>query len=578
MIVKTKAPNTSLYNSSYHTGVIVMRMVSKLPMTATVVKETIINHLQGELALNAEKGNISDKRKNAVERELNEINQYPIVFNKSTIHNIDNKDYYYIQIVLQIPQEKNRMLSSPTVLGDISGRLDGMIFVRQGGRDFTPDCKIEDYIYSIGTVSTCFGTNCSYIGNNEELKDIAINKIMTVNNNIAINTNIISDKKYNRNTVFDIEYDICDNLFDAFQQKTKYTFATGAYDNFYGTFLQKNTKEAGYGFQILRPYPQPTYKVDRYKDMLITYDGTKGYETAMPILETAYRAGVRMLEIHQYGIGRDYFSHHMSIDNYDSHRVRKLVLNYASLTRIETRPDKFEYDDASGVLSGYAFLRNSKGRRSQWDVKIRNRKDIFGLLLVPVDEEGIQQSAMQYIRTMIQRVIGEVTRDDGYEAFEKYIQSMRGKTITGDDVLSRWFVQCTKTRHQQDDSIVKAYNQMKDKLEQEYKTISTYLNCYDFSKSLPVPSIKMDKKMEKNYFNTLHVEPKNVIINTINNKRISPVEVVQANVKVMIPMKKQVIVGEYPLNRFYNSTTNIVELNYDKMKGEVIRDKIKNRR
>ena len=48
---------------------------------------------------------------------------------------------------------------------------------------------------------------------------------------------------------------------------------------------------------------------------------------------------------------------------------------------METRSDRFEYDDYSGNLSGYVYIRNNRGRRSQWDVRIRNRKDIwFGLL------------------------------------------------------------------------------------------------------------------------------------------------------------------------------------------------------
>jgi len=578
MIIKSKAPSNSLYNSGYNTGLILIRMVSKLPMTAVVVKETIINHLQGELTLNHEKGNLSDKRKTIIGNELTEISQYPIAFNKSTIHTVEDKDYYYTQIILRIPDEKLRLLNSPTILGDISGRLDGNLFVRQGTKTIIPGCQIEDYVYSIATVSTCFGTNCSYIGNNEQLMSLAINNIMTAENNIAINTNIMTEKKYNRNTIFDIEYDICDNLFEAFQKKNKFTFVIGAYDNFYGCFIQKNTREAGYGFQILRPYPQATYKVEKYKDILITYDGNKAYETTIPLLEVANRAGVKMIELHQYGIGREYFSNHISPDNYDAHAVKKLVLHYAPLSHMEMRTDRFEYDDYSGSLSGYVYLRNGKGRRSQWDIRVRNRKDIFGMFVIPVNEEGIQHSAVGYVKTLIQRVLGECSRDEGYEAFDKYIGTMKGKTIVGDDVLSRWFVQCTKTRHQQDDSIVRAYNQMKEKLEQEYKAISNYLNCYDFSKSLPVPSIKMDKKMEKNYFNTLHVEPKNVIIKSINNKKISPVEMVQANVKVMIPVKKQIVVGEYPLSHFHNTTTNTVELNYDKMKGEVIRDKIKNRR
>ena len=41
---------------------------------------------------------------------------------------------------------------------------------------------------------------------------------------------------------------------------------------------------------------------------------------------------------------------------------------------------------------------------------------------------------------------------------------------------------------------------------------------------------------------------------------------------------KRIYKSDYPIIKFYNNKTNEVELFYDILKGEVIRDKVKNRR
>ena len=578
MIIRTKAPSNSLYNRDYHTGLLLMKMVSKLPMSGEVVKETIINHLRNETALNVERGNISEKRMMATLRDITEIAEYPIVYTKSNVYEIENENYYYIQVVLRIPDEKNRLVSTPTLLGDISNRLDGMVFVRQGNKRIVPGCKMDDYMYCLANVSPCYNNCITYVASDDELFETALNKIMTIHNNISFNINILTDKKFNRNTIFEVMYDIQDNLISSLHNRNKYTFTTSAYDNHYGSFTYRMTMEAGCGFMRLRPLPQRDFKALLYNDMLIIYDGEKGYETSKPLIQRAYRMGVRMIEIHQYGAGQDYYNHHLDNGNHSALAVRKIALMYSPLNKIEVRRSRFDYEPSSGYFYGSAFLYAPGGRKVALDIKLRNRQDLMGLLVVPVNEKGIQHKAIEAIDKLLAHINGEIEHDAGREALDAYLQTLVGETIQGEDVLSQWFVQCTKTRHQQDDGIVKAYNQMKEKLEKEYKAISTYLNCYDFSKALPVPKITMDKKMIKNYYNTLHVEAKNVIINSINNKRISPVEMVQTNVKVLVPLKKQIIMGEYPLQHFYDSTTNEIKLCYDKMKGEVIRDKIKNRR
>ena len=42
--------------------------------------------------------------------------------------------------------------------------------------------------------------------------------------------------------------------------------------------------------------------------------------------------------------------------------------------------------------------------------------------------------------------------------------------------------------------------------------------------------------------------------------------------------KTNMLLGEIPLTKFYNSKDNSIELNYIKLKGEIYNDKVKNRR
>ena len=94
-------------------------------------------------------------------------------------------------------------------------------------------------------------------------------------------------------------------------------------------------------------------------------------------------------------------------------------------------------------------------------------------------------------------------------------------------------IKCTEASKQNDDNIVKAYERMKKSLEREYKELGTYLSHYDFSKCMPIPRIKTDEKMVENYYKSLHIEPKTVIINSINNRNIKSIHEVQPTVSCM---------------------------------------------
>ena len=47
---------------------------------------------------------------------------------------------------------------------------------------------------------------------------------------------------------------------------------------------------------------------------------------------------------------------------------------------------------------------------------------------------------------------------------------------------------------------------------------------------------------------------------------------------MFIDKRGRLLKGDYSINKFYNNKTNEVELLYNKLKGEVSRDKTQNRR
>ena len=83
-------------------------------------------------------------------------------------------------------------------------------------------------------------------------------------------------------------------------------------------------------------------------------------------------------------------------------------------------------------------------------------------ILIKNQKKEIQHKTIEAIDKLLAHINGEVGHDEGREALDAYLQTLVGETIQGEDLISQWFVQCTKTRHQQDDGIVKAYNQMKE--------------------------------------------------------------------------------------------------------------------
>ena len=206
--------------------------------------------------------------------------------------------------------------------------------------------------------------------------------------------------------------------------------------------------------------------------------------------------------------------------------------------------------------------------------------NMAGYLILPIVDNQPNMEALEEVTKTINAL-----HDHNNVLFREhcanYYNMLKNEiTANQEDLLTKWFQYCTRTSKHTDDNIIQAYKNMKSKLEKEYKEIQNYLDYYDFSKCIPVPTINIDKKMLKNYYKTLHIEPQNYIIKSINNKKIQQ-DIVgrKSTITIQTIVKKNdVYMATYPLLDFYNRQNNSLELNYDNMKGAVIRDKVKNRR
>lgn len=176
--------------------------------------------------------------------------------------------------------------------------------------------------------------------------------------------------------------------------------------------------------------------------------------------------------------------------------------------------------------------------------------------------------------------IDALIKTRGRDNFSNYIDALIDIPAVKEeeDILTAWFTSCVKTKKHNDDNVLRAYRMMKLNLLREYKALEDYMGSYDFSRVTPVPKIILDKKTKENYYKSLHILAKNIKINNVNNKKIKEINKTQAMVDLMYVNNNETIIkGSYPLIKYYNPTSNTLEFNYNKMKGELIHDKVKNR-
>lgn len=575
MILERKVPINSYGSRTSIEGFIMFRLATKLPMNVETARDAIINHIEGEVRTAHNNGSFSASKFELYMSELEYMKTLPIIYSKETTYPYTEGNVHYVQMLLSLDKVENTTERAHPFLSDIVSALLGAVYGGYGGY-VNARCPLQDFTYEVANVKFGHRGYSVRVGSDPEFTQYVYKHINVPKNNIVVMQTTNTLKSYSRNSLMKIQYVVCNDIAHAINQRTNNTYMISAYDGAYGTLT----------FGTLRQQPTGAYQIDMmyknkitafwYKDMLVCYDGEKSLECVRPYFQEWEAGGIRQVDILQFCSNKDFF-YQEDIANEYIH-VNKLVLHFVN--RDKLFPSRSGITYRNGGLGGQIYYQPAKGRKiTSLNLALRSlNQQYFGEFVIPVDQTDRHVDALKHAALMISGKLHPGADIDINMAFADYKTALIGVSKNEEDVLAKWFSYCTKSTKSTDDGIIRAYTKMKTNLEKEYKEISSYLNCYDFSKCMPVPRIEMDKKLRENCYKSLHVESKNVIINSINNKRINPINEMRPTVKFMVLTKGNCVIGEMPINKYYDAKTNSISLNYNKMKGEVIRDKIKNRR
>ena len=577
----------ALDSANVPTGLYLIRFASRNCVTSKLALDLVLTHIEKEIISyhNGRTSNVKEK----LLLDVSRLREAEIIYDKIDYFIDENLEtIHYHQMVIgidltndgTIPDVEDNYFNN-YYLGSFGYALKRQIYANSWSDVWTtPYNSIEDFCYTFSDIKGKGGNYQFKIKSNDDTQLFTqVLKIFKPYNHIAISAEIDMNKTYGFNGVAKFTFKIYDNLQEAFENKQNNTLYIHQFDGLMGPlqfFINEETRNGRVQFKTLYKNKPKLYW---YKEMVVFYDGEKVFNNVAPYFEKWEDLGIKQLDILQFCSNKDFFFQSNIGDDYCAN---KLVLTFINKDKIDITHTKFRDFGSNSINATVVFKpkKNQSSIRYDVDIDIGNRKKYLGSFVVPVDDKDIQIDVLKTIDKTINICL---SRDDTRNlilcktSYKEYL--LGGKKENQPDTLSKWFESCTKVSKQNDNKLTKAYKEMKSNLEKEYKELDLYLKHYDFSKCMPVPRIVADEKMIKNYYKSLHIEPKNIIIKTINNKEIKAIEETQPMIDFMvIDNNGMILKREYPIYKFYNNKTNEVEFIYNKMKGEVTHDKTKNRR
>ena len=554
-------------------GLFVLTVAVQQENTPEFLKDRVINHLRSELEI-AYPNNSATSRKTTYLKDLQFLSRLSIVYCK---HDVFDTIHYY-QMVLNASQELLEEIKKyNSYLPVFSNRILQDFYHIYPGSWVMPGQNEDNFVYSLFDVRVDKQMNGILMDTHNRDFSASVKQIYKSKNHIAISFNMDVTKTYQSNAFAKVKCKIYDNLQEAFADRTNNTMAIEQYDNMLGRFALASFAENNRGTCIIKTTYCDDVKLLWYKDMAVFYDGEKSKQAVLPYLNDWYDRGIKQIDILQFCHNQDFF-YQAGIGKMIA--TKKLVIAFVNKNKLCIPRSDLKVTGRRH-MGGEILYSPSKSRTKIWfHVALENGSaQYLGSVLVPVGEDNIQTTALEAINTMIKANLPMPEETVDYErAFCDYKHAVFGIQDIESDSLTEWFNYCTRLSKNTEDGIVRAYTKMKKNLEKEYQEIGSYLSHYNFSQCLPIPSIIIDKKMLELYYKTLHIEPKNIIIKSINNKSIQSIQELQPMLTFMfINNKGQILKNDYTLNKFYNAKTNMIELCYNKLKGEVLRDKVKNR-
>lgn len=571
MTIELRKPLNKLMNMGYggrtDNNIFIFRVVSTIPMEQKLLKDVVTTHIKNEINI---LGQNSPKYAELL-NGINSLKESPIVFFKEEkdIVPLNNREteVFYTQFIV----DGSSIIKNDNFFYNYLSCL-----YRSSGGNINPHAPLGDIVYQICEHSMANKNKTAMIiSSNTELNSLASSKFDDIKNNIVLMSKVDLDKKYNRNSLVKIHIECYSSLVEAFKNKTKNTYSICCFNNKYPIFTFIIPKDRGNGNVMFSPCYTSNIYMDFYKDMIIFYDGEKAKHSVEPYLSRLNDLGIRMLDILQFSATKDLFFTEM----YNDHeQLKKLVLHFINKNKLFPSRSSINVRSNIRLEGNILYLPKKNMKKKIANIKIDYINSFFGEAVIPVDDNNIQDRALNLVMECMEH---NLRRENIVDIVKEYKKCMIDMETREDDVLSQWFEYCTRSIRNTDDRIVQAYVTMKNNLEKEYKEIGSYLNCYDFSKCMAIPKVSMDKKLKENYYKTLHIEPKSIIIKSINNKKINPIQEVQPTIRIMMAnsgRRQSYFSWDFPLNKFLNIQTNTLDLCYNKMKGEVNRVKTQNRR
>lgn len=319
------------------------------------------------------------------------------------------------------------------------------------------------------------------------------------------------------------------------------------------------------------------FKYIREQNIIICYDGKKAKDIVVSHMNPLWKERLEYLVVTQYGFSGsvgDYYAY--------SNPAKTGYIDFINKKDVEIYPEwdgRNRNNDMIPSIDMVVHYRSKEGRRVTTivPVRIQNGTSLYGNSLswiVPYEDD---ESANKYIH-FLSECISDLVELLDY-SLKDYYNYYKSKTIIPlqenevEDILENWYKTTLKRQKQEKDNVSRAYIQMRNNLINEQRTLRDYLKVHDFSKLNPVPKIEIDEKTLKNYYKTLHIEPKDIIINSINNKRINPIRRIKGVTKIMFVNHGRVSMNVVDLDNFYDRQTNRITLTYSGLKGAIKNDK-----
>lgn len=533
--------------------------IFKIISTYDIKEENILNNFSNILSqlidnydasryYNISKSSITDFKRYI------DNHKYDFIKKEKRFDTVRNEYYYYYQLVFFSDR-----LERENIYYNIFYRIDECI--KRASVSFVEDIK---YSYAMVYNNGDYGQQI-YWPTDNSTRDL-FNRVGNYLKDIYVSIEINKEKSYKGSNSIKMDAIIYNDFKEAVNNRNSNTWIISGGNDLGVLCFGRINRFADGSYKYVCEYNNK-FKVDYIKDKVVFYDGAKSFDLIKNNIEGW---NCNFVSITQFSKNKDFFYHTIR-----SNAIKKILLHFINSDRIIS--GEIRADDFNSSFTGTVNCRIKNNYRMGYNV-CKRQGILNGEYVVPYNpNDNTSSKALYYINKLI------LSNSLDIDSLNKYKDILFRKDYDEDDILLKWFDFCSGANKNNNMKIINAYKKMRDNLIGEYKQLGYYVNNYDFSKCNPVPTIKIDKKLKNNFYKTLHIEAKNIIIKKINKMNIKPIEDKQVYVRGMFPIKgkhqkEDILLGEIPLKRFYNGKDNAIELNYIKLKGEIYNDKVKNRR